>query len=287
MRALIRLPDSSLPARCQPAAWAALPLLSVLLAVRARGGRAHGSAARQLAGAAPPGALSSLSCRRLRSGAVTPAIRALEADTSMTVNLRVILWVLLGMALFAELLRSGCTTIRPPSPPRAPAPAAPAAPLDSSAPTASDREPPSAGRHRRGAAAASGRCRAVAASAEWLAAQAPLAAARAPRQRARASPTCSMCEVSLAGGELDAADLLAYPQAKNTPGQPVRLLNAIAPITVRAAERACGHHGEAAPTHLALYSSDARELHLAPDAERAAAAAAPGATATASRSPRR
>jgi YidC/Oxa1 family membrane protein insertase len=72
-------------------------------------------------------------------------------------------------------------------------------------------------------------------------------------------------EVSLAGGELDRADLPAYPMAKNTPDVPVRLLNRDAADSLYVLQSGlAGVDGESAPTHQALYTSDVHELTLAP-----------------------
>jgi YidC/Oxa1 family membrane protein insertase len=72
-------------------------------------------------------------------------------------------------------------------------------------------------------------------------------------------------EVSLLGGELTRADLLAYPQAKNTPNLPVRLLNRDSPESLFVVETGlAGTSGESAPTHQTLLTSDVRELRLEP-----------------------
>jgi YidC/Oxa1 family membrane protein insertase len=71
--------------------------------------------------------------------------------------------------------------------------------------------------------------------------------------------------VSLAGGELTRADLLAYPQAKNTPNVPVRLLNRDSPDSLFVLETGlAGTSGESAPTHQALLTSEVSELRLKP-----------------------
>ncbi|MGA8708005.1 MAG: membrane protein insertase YidC, partial [Steroidobacteraceae bacterium] len=72
-------------------------------------------------------------------------------------------------------------------------------------------------------------------------------------------------DVSLAGGEIDRADLLQYPQAKNTPDVPVRLLNRDAPDSLYVLQSGlAGVDGESAPTHQATYTADVSNLSLAP-----------------------
>ena len=74
--------------------------------------------------------------------------------------------------------------------------------------------------------------------------------------------------VSLEGGDLVRADLLAYPQAKNTPNQPVRLLdNSSLESLFEVQSGLAGTSGEPAPTHLAHYTSSVSELRLAPGQE--------------------
>ncbi len=71
--------------------------------------------------------------------------------------------------------------------------------------------------------------------------------------------------VSLEGGELERADLLTYPQAKNTPDVPVRLLNRDAPDSLFVLQSGlAGIDGESAPTHLAPTRSDVQRAALAP-----------------------
>src|ERR1700683_578810 len=68
--------DPRVSAAGKPVTRAALPLLSLLLAVRARGRAAARDAQGESAGVAPPGALPSLASRRLRPGA-PPGLGAL------------------------------------------------------------------------------------------------------------------------------------------------------------------------------------------------------------------
>jgi YidC/Oxa1 family membrane protein insertase len=62
--------------------------------------------------------------------------------------------------------------------------------------------------------------------------------------------------INLKGGELDSADLLAYPLRKDTPNIPVRLLSDEPPPTLYLLQSGLtGGAGEAAPTHLATLKS--------------------------------
>jgi YidC/Oxa1 family membrane protein insertase len=72
-------------------------------------------------------------------------------------------------------------------------------------------------------------------------------------------------DINLKGGELDQADLLEYPQRKDTPNIPVRLLNRDPPYLLQTG--LVGPAGEAAPTHLATWSSAEKSFTLAPSAK--------------------
>jgi YidC/Oxa1 family membrane protein insertase len=61
--------------------------------------------------------------------------------------------------------------------------------------------------------------------------------------------------VSLKGGELERADLLQYPLHKDTPNVPVRLLNRDSDDLYLMQTGLTGAAGEAAPTHLATWTS--------------------------------
>jgi YidC/Oxa1 family membrane protein insertase len=70
--------------------------------------------------------------------------------------------------------------------------------------------------------------------------------------------------INLKGGELDQSDLLAYPQRKDTPNLPVRLLSFEPPPTLYLLQSGLtGEAGAAAPTHLASFTSDQRTFSLA------------------------
>jgi YidC/Oxa1 family membrane protein insertase len=74
--------------------------------------------------------------------------------------------------------------------------------------------------------------------------------------------------INLKGGELDRADLLQYPLRKDTPNVPVRLLSYEPPPTLYVLQSGLtGSAGEAAPTHLATWSSEQTTFALAAGAE--------------------
>ncbi len=177
-----------------------------------------------------------------------------------TVNLRLALWALLGMALFLnyQMWSHDYLDSMPPAP--VGANAAPAAPLDSSVPSATlpTGTPPASGN----TAAASG----PASSASVSADSARALVAESPRAPSVHVVTDVLdAEVSLAGGELRRVDLPAYPAAKNTPDVPVRLLNRDAADSLFVLQSGLAPvNDENAPTHQALYRTDAHELRLAP-----------------------
>jgi YidC/Oxa1 family membrane protein insertase len=74
--------------------------------------------------------------------------------------------------------------------------------------------------------------------------------------------------INLKGGELGRADLLQYPLRKDMPNIPVRLLSYEPPATLYVLQSGLtGTEGQAAPTHLALWTSDEKTFALAPGAE--------------------
>ncbi len=177
-----------------------------------------------------------------------------------TANIRVLLWVLLGTAVFLNVETWTHDYASAPVALNGAGGAAAPASLDTAAPVAGV---PAGGN----AVAATGASAAPATP--LIAEDAAAAGADAP-----AAPSVHVItdvlevEVSLAGGELTRADLLAYPQAKNTPNLPVRLLNRDHPDTLFVLETGlAGTSGESAPTHQTLLESDVRELRLAPGAE--------------------
>lgn len=170
----------------------------------------------------------------------------------MTANLRMFLWLLFAMLVvinYETWMRDYPEVV--PSKIEGP----PAASLDSTAPTANSAAPATPG------------------------AAAPAALATAPGQAALGTPAAEVAnagkirvrtdvldvQVSLAGGEIDRADLLAYPVAKNTPDDKVRLLNRDAPDSLYVLQSGlAGTGGEQAPTHQAIYTADVQDLSLAP-----------------------
>jgi YidC/Oxa1 family membrane protein insertase len=73
--------------------------------------------------------------------------------------------------------------------------------------------------------------------------------------------------VSLRGGELERADLLQYPLHKDTPNVPVRLLNHDGDDLYLLQSGLTGAAGEAAPTHLATWTSPESSYVLPAGAE--------------------
>jgi YidC/Oxa1 family membrane protein insertase len=74
--------------------------------------------------------------------------------------------------------------------------------------------------------------------------------------------------INLKGGELDQADLLKYPLRKDAPNVPVRLLSYEPPASLYLLQTGLiGGSGEAAPTHLATWSSAEKNFALAADAK--------------------
>ncbi len=180
----------------------------------------------------------------------------------MTANLRVFLWVLLGMALFVNY-QTWVHDYPPVS--ESSATGATARPLDTSPPLAGAPGPanPAAGSSAASTPAAStpAPAGAVAAIPGQNLAQQPAARAGSVHVRTDVLDV----EVSLAGGEIERADLRAYPAAKSTPDVPVRLLNRDAPDSLYVLQSGlAGSDSEAAPTHEAVFTSDSSELQLAP-----------------------
>jgi YidC/Oxa1 family membrane protein insertase len=174
----------------------------------------------------------------------------------MTANFRVVLWVLLGAALFINYQTwvhdypalAPVTTIQ--------GTAAPA--LDSAPPTAS--APAAVATPGAGAAAAPAANAPTAASAQNLS---DTAAANPGAGLVHVRTDVLDAEVSLAGGELERVDLPAYPAAKNTPDVPVRILNRDSADSLFVLQSGlAGANGESAPTHQATFTADTKELVL-------------------------
>jgi YidC/Oxa1 family membrane protein insertase len=176
-----------------------------------------------------------------------------------TVNIRVFLWVLLGAAVFLNVetwTRDYASVAVPLSASAISAPGS----LDTGAPVAGA---PAPGTAVPPAAVGASAVRAAPLIADDAAAGALVGAQAAPV--VHVITDVLDVEVSLAGGELTRADLLGYPQAKNTPNLPVRLLNRDNPDTLFVLETGlAGSSGESAPAHQTLLTSDVRELRLEP-----------------------
>ena len=171
-----------------------------------------------------------------------------------TINLRVTLWLLFGMALFLNY-ETWLHDYPADSAPAASTTAAVPAPLGSVAPTAGQIP-------ARNDAAPVAAAAATPAAAGNALADATQSDAKAPTVHVHTDVLDA--EVSLAGGELKRVDLLAYPQEKNRPNVPVRLLNNDSPTSMFVLESGlAGPEGETTPTHLARYQCAVQELTLA------------------------
>jgi len=102
---------------------------------------------------------------------------------------------------------------------------------------------------------------------------APIAAANSVAALDASSPSIHVrtdvldLQISLKGGELDQADLLAYPLHKDQPDVPVRLLNHDSEATLYVLQSGLVGKGDDAPTHLATWTSPTSSYVLAPDAK--------------------
>ena len=186
-----------------------------------------------------------------------------------TISPRLALWALLGIALFLNYQMWSHDYPEAPPVASAGSSAAPATPLDSTVPTATapggtapNGAQPAAAAGTAGTASNAG---AVAAdSAHGLVAHALLADSPTAPSVHVVTDVLDV-DVSLAGGELRRVDLLAYPQAKDRPDIPVRLLSRDSADSLFVLQSGLAPvNDEFAPTHQALYSTDARDLRLAP-----------------------
>jgi YidC/Oxa1 family membrane protein insertase len=170
-----------------------------------------------------------------------------------TFNLRIALWVLFGMALFVnyqfwtrdypQVVPTPTADVNAPPPPS----------LDSAVPTAAQ---PAVGGNAATAVPA--------AVPDSTSVSAATAAAEVKAPSVHVVTDVLDVEVSLAGGELRRVDLLAYPQQKNAPDVPVRLLNRDSANSLFVLQSGlAGSSDELAPNHQALYHSDVHELRLA------------------------
>ena len=147
-------------------------------------------------------------------------------------------------ATLGDSVPQGASTAAPPAPPAASGSASPsAAPAGSAPPGAADSfaAPP-----------------AVAASAPGAGASQPL----------RVVTDVLDMSINLKGGELDQADLLKYPLRKDAPNIPVTLLSREPPASLYLLQTGLvGDAGEAAPTHLAAWTSAEKSFALPADAK--------------------
>jgi YidC/Oxa1 family membrane protein insertase len=188
----------------------------------------------------------------------------------MTANIRVFLWVLLGMAL---LINYQTWVHDYPASPSIESSAAgtPARSLDTGPPLAAAPGATASGTAPTGTGASAGTAvPAAAAPAASIpgAAQSLAEGGQAPVSAGAVHVRTDVLdvEVSLKGGELERVDLPAYPAAKNTPDVPVRLLNRDGADSLYVLQSGlAGSGGEAAPTHEATFTADTRELQLSPD----------------------
>jgi YidC/Oxa1 family membrane protein insertase len=99
-------------------------------------------------------------------------------------------------------------------------------------------------------------------------ADAASAAAAGPSQLVHVRTDVLDIEVNLKGGELDQADLLEYPARKDAPNIPLRLLSREPPDSLYLLQTGLtGGAGEAAPTHLATWTSAEKSFVLAEGAK--------------------
>ncbi len=205
-----------------------------------------------------------------------------------SINLRIVLWMVLGLALLANYQQ--WTHDYPAAPPPSEiARSANGAPLGSNVslanPNASGQSAGSAA-GTAGAASTASAASAALNAPPTLAAPAaigaapvaapettPVAGSGRPAATPAASPVRSVhvrtdvldLDISLQGGEIRRSDLLAYPLAKNAPNVPVRLLNSDSSESQFLMQSGlAGATPDSAPTHLALLTSASDELQLAP-----------------------
>jgi YidC/Oxa1 family membrane protein insertase len=181
----------------------------------------------------------------------------------MTANLRVVLWAIAGAALFInyQTWQRDYPRVTPSLSQNVSAPGS----LDANAPTAS-------------APTASGAAGTTGTEPAQIPGSAPIAAAAAtsatPELPSLAAPAAGSVrvvtdvldvQVGLEGGELERAELRAYPLVKDKPDVPVRLLNRDSADSLFVVQSGlAGTNGEQAPTHRAIYRAAATELRLAP-----------------------
>lgn len=180
-------------------------------------------------------------------------------------NIRLMLWGVLAAILFLNYQ----TWLHDYEPPASAAPAQTRSGNGSTSPapanTLADALP-------QAPAAASTAAPPAADSAPPAAAPAPAGAQTASAAEAPTMPLHVVTDVldiliNLKGGELDQADLKAYPIRKDTPNIPVRLFSYEPPPTLYLLQSGLiGSGGDTAPTHLAIWKSEQKNFVLAPGA---------------------
>jgi len=180
-------------------------------------------------------------------------------------NTRIMLWI----ALFALLYVNYGTWMRDHAHPAAPAIAAarpsgePQSRFDEAVPQAGPAAAPSAASVAPAAAPEAGNAPAATASSFPTVAT----SASADSGQIRVRTDVFDLRIALRGGELDTADLTRYPLHKDQPNVPVRLLNHGSPDSLYVIQTGLtGPAGEAAPNHLATWTSPERSYTLAPGA---------------------
>ena len=179
----------------------------------------------------------------------------------MTANLRVVLWAIAAAALFLnyQTWQRDYARLTPPSGPSASALGS----LDANAPTAS--APTSAGAAGTAPAAPAPGSAPVAAAAATSATQELPSLAASSAGSVHVVTDVLDVQVGLEGGELERADLRAYPQVKDKPDAPVRLLNRDSADSLFVVQGGlAGTNAEQAPTHRVIYRAPATELRLLP-----------------------
>jgi YidC/Oxa1 family membrane protein insertase len=187
----------------------------------------------------------------------------------MTANFRVLLWALAGTALFLNY-QTWLHDYPDITPPAAGTLAPGVVSLDGNGPIASSPvvgtvpAPAGAGAPPApGTIAATGLATGEAAQDDGRLEQVASAALQPQGGSVEVVTDVLDVQVSLVGGELERADLLAYPQEKDKPDLPVRLLNRDAADSLFVEQGGlAGSSGEQAPTHRALYSTAIKELRL-------------------------
>ncbi len=199
-------------------------------------------------------------------------------------NIRALLWSVLAVILFVNYqawMHDYQAVDQAEAP--APLPAAPGSPASTAAhgasnfadsvPTAtpsapSNRSPTApAGPASTGAAATAGTASSTSAPATLNSAGSAEAATANSMPLLRVKTDVLDLGINLKGGELDEADLPAYPKQKDTPNVPMRLLEHTDPNSLYLLQTGLtAEGGETAPNHLATWTAAASSYELAPGA---------------------